>query len=271
MSAGIEAESAQPLLGRRIVVTRPRQQAASLLRALEALGAVALALPTIETAPPADWRPLDRALARLDEFQGYIFTSANGVEAFFTRAAALGLAPRPAAESWICAIGPETARRLESYGWRPHLVPERFVAEGILETLSGKPLGGSRILIPRAAQARDVLPQELARAGADCEIIAVYQTRIPAEAARRAQSLFPAPPARPGADAVLFTSSSTAQHLAAILGADYARRLAGAALGAIGPITAATLQELGLRAAFVAEEYTAKGLVKSVIDYFRKL
>ena len=257
------------LSSRRIIITRPRGQAESLARLLVEQGAEPILLPTIETAPPASWRALDDALSRLEQFQGYIFTSANGVQYFFSRAAALGLAPRPAAGSWICAIGPATASQLAVRGWPVDTLPERYLAEGIVEALTDRPLAGARILIPRAAQARDLLPRELARAGAYCEVVAAYQTRIPQAAAELARALFPPPPEKSPADAVLFTSSSTAQHLAAILGADFARRLQPVARGAIGPITAATLSELGLAADFIAAEYTAAGLVRALVEFFQ--
>ncbi len=267
MSIALSAP-ATPLAGRRIVVTRPRRQAGALLDALAQLGAEAVPLPLIETVPPEDPRPLDAALRRLDQYQGIIFTSANGVEAFFERAAALGFSPSPPA-GWLCAIGPETARQLERRGWPPAILPQRYVAEGILDALAGRSLQNARILIPRAAEARDVLPRELARAGALPEIVAAYRTRIPAGAAALAPELFPVPPASPPADAALFTSSSTVRHLAALLGSDYSRRLDRVALGAIGPITAATLRELNLRVAFAAEEYTAAGLVRALVRYFQ--
>lgn len=283
MTARDSAGPPQPLRGRRIVVTRAAEQAPDLLAHLQSAGATAISLPTIAFAPPVDPGPLLGAIrgAAAGSYHGYIFTSQNGVDAFFTAAAEQGIAlPAPASvpsvhaaasTPWICAIGPATARRLAARGWPPTILPAEFVAESVVAALSARPLRGQRILLPRAAVARDVLPQALAARGARVDVVAAYRTVFPAGAESRARELFPPPPAAGRPDAVLFTSSSTARHLAALLGDDYRRRLSGVLLAAIGPVTAATLEELGLTAGLVAPEFTAAALAAALIAHYAAL
>lgn len=280
MTARDSAGPPQPLRGRRIVVTRAAEQAPDLLAHLQSAGATAISLPTIAFAPPVDPGPLLEAIrgAAAGAYDGYIFTSQNGVDAFFTAAAEQGIAlPIPAAPTsaatapWICAIGPATARRLAARGWPPTILPAEFVAESVVAALSARPLRGQRILLPRAAVARDVLPQALAARGAQVDVVAAYRTVFPAGAESRARELFPPPPAAGRPDAVLFTSSSTARHLAALLGDDYRRRLSGVLLAAIGPVTAATLQDLGLAAGLVAPEFTAAALAAALMTHYAAL
>ncbi|MGH9534174.1 MAG: uroporphyrinogen-III synthase [Terriglobales bacterium] len=260
---------AGPLLGRRVVVTRAAAQARELTAQLEAAGAEVLALPVISIAPPADAAPLRRAVRRASQagYDGYIFTSQNGVDAFFAAAAEAGLR-LAGPHGWVGAIGSATARRLRENGWAADIVPPEFVAESVVAALAGRELAGQRILLPRAAAARDVIPQALTARGARVEVVAAYQTVAPAGAAERAQALFPPPPA-PHPDAVLLTSSSTARNLAALLGGDYRQRLAGVLMAAIGPVTAATLRELGLQPGVVAGEFTAAGLAATLVAHYR--
>ncbi len=255
-----------PLHGRRIVVTRAQTQAQPLLRELRRLGAIPISLPTIEFAPPQDWALLDYALREVATFSGFIFTSANGVRFFFQRAAALQLDLRQPEASWVCAIGPATAHALREHGWRCDFIPESYVAEGVLETLSARDLSADRILIPRAGVARDVLPRELGLRGALVFVVEAYRTILPAASRQLVDELFP----RTGAavDAILFTSSSTAENFVALAGDDYRSRLGGVTLAAIGPITAATLERLGLPVAVRAETFTTAGLVNALLTYW---
>ena len=280
MTALDSAFPAQPLRGRRIVVTRAAAQARELLAQLQSAGATAISLPTIAFAPPADREPLLQATrhAAACDYDGYIFTSQNGVDAFFAAAAEQGIAlPVPtsvrasASNPWICAIGPATARRLAAHGWPPTILPAEFVAESVIAALSSQSLRGRRILLPRAAAARDVIPAALVSRGAQVDVVAAYRTISPAGAESRARELFPPPPAAVRPDAILFTSSSTARHLAALLGGDYRRRLSGVLLAAIGPVTAAALKELGLSVGLVAPEFTAAGLSAALIAHYAAL
>ena len=260
----------RPLAGRTVVVTRPREQAASLLEPLEALGAEVLLVPTIRIEP----RPLDDAvLGVLRELLGYqlvVFTSANAVRVFagyLARGTDDGaMPPGPV----VAAVGPATAAALEKHGLACHLVPDEYVAEGLLDAFEEQaaPVSGARVLIPCAADARDVLPGTLRERGAVVDVLHVYDTVAAAE--------LPVPAAVvEAADYITFTSASTARRLAALLeaaaGAEsahrpLAERLAGARLCSIGPITSEALRDLGLAVALEAREFTAAGLARAIAD-----
>jgi uroporphyrinogen III methyltransferase/synthase len=237
----------RPLFGRRVVVTRAREQVSELRERLEALGAEVVELPTIEV------RPLDFVVPDLAPYAWVVFTSANGVEAFFGR----GLAPRGAdarslAGSRVAAIGPGSADALRRQGISADLVPERFVAESLVEAMP-TPGGPERVLVPRAAVARDALPEGLRAKGYDVDVLAVYETVAadpdPAvvDEVRRGQ-----------VDAVTFTSSSTVTNFLAALGAVPDPQ---PVVASIGPVTSATAREAGLRVDVEAAEHTLDGLV----------
>lgn len=259
----------RPLAGRQVVVTRAAAQAGPLLAALRAAGAEPIALPAIAIAPPGDAEPLERAArtAAAGGYDGYIFTSQNAVAAFFAAGERWGLS-RAGPRGWVCAIGPATARALGERGWAPDLVPPEFVAESLVAALADRELAGQRILLPRAAGAREVVPRALAARGARVEAVAAYRTVAPAGEAERARELFPADARQARPEAVLFTSSSTARHLAEMLGAEFRERLRGVLLAAIGPVTAATLRELGLSVGLTAEEFTAAGLAAALAAFY---
>ncbi len=247
-----------PLSGRRIVVTRAREQAPELSARLRALGAEVIELPAIEFLPPADPGPLEAALARLASYDWLIFTSANGVRFFLERRGAGpgGMGPLRAR---ICAIGPATRRALEAAGLKVDLMPREYVAESLLEAFAPYELAGARILLPRAAAARDLVPAELRRRGAVVDVVEVYRTAAPEDLARRAREIFGAE-RKP--DWVTFTSSSTVAHLLAAVGA---QALAGVRVASIGPITTAAARAGGLEVAAEAERYTTEGLVEAIL------
>jgi uroporphyrinogen III methyltransferase/synthase len=256
----------RPLFRRRVVVTRPRPQVGRFAALLEGYGAEVVALPTIRLAPPDDWGPLDAALAGLRGFAWLIFTSANGVAEFRDRLAAAGLDARALAGVRLAAIGAETAEALGRLGLRADVVPQEYRAEGLVEALRPHIGAGTRVLLVRAAEARDVVPRELAAAGAEVTVAPAYRTLPVKEGADQVTGLLEA-----GAvDVVTFTSSSTVRGFMALLGSDDARRrLAGVALAAIGPITAATLAEYGLEARISPREYTIPALAAAIAAYFR--
>lgn len=259
---------ARPLAGRRIAITRPREQADDLAQRLEALGAHVLMLPAIRIAPIEDSAPLDAAIARLSEYDWLVFTSVNGVRAFGERLAATGHSWDQRGLAHVAAIGPATARALERVGVPVALTPDEYVAEGILEGLGM--VAGQRLLLARADIARRTLADGLRLRGAEVDEVAAYRT-IPQPVAPKliARALGDSDDQR--VDAITFTSSSTAlgllQGLAAV-GREPREALRGVALAAIGPITAATLREHGLEPAIVAEEYTIPGLTTALADYF---
>lgn len=259
-----------PLQGRRVVVTRSARQSSVLSELLREAGAEPILLPTIEIVPPSDWAPLDLALQSAAQYDGIIFTSVNGVEFFFRRAAERGIIPQRRSGAWVCAIGPATARELEQHGWKPDVIPSEYVAESLIEALSRQRIAGQRILVPRAAVARDVIPVELAARGATVMLVEAYRTLRPAHAKELAAHLFPVAGDEARPDAVLFTSSSTARNFAGLLGDDYLQRLEGILLAAIGPVTAATLRDLGLTVTVEAREYTIPGLVAALTEYWRE-
>lgn len=248
-----------------MVVTRTREQAGELIEQLEAAGLEPILVPTIQIVDPSDWSGLDTALREASQekprFAGFIFTSTNGVDGFFARASALGLTPLPGSGAWICALGPATAAALASHaGWRATLTPARPQAEGVVAALASMPLEGREVLLARAEEGRDVIPAALQSLGARVTVAATHRTVLAAASAPAARA------ALPGADAVILTSPSTARNLANLLGDDYRQRLQGAALIAIGPITAAALHELGLNAAEVAAETSPAGLAQAVCE-----
>jgi uroporphyrinogen III methyltransferase/synthase len=259
--------SSDVLRGKRILVTRARRQAKPLVRAIEALGGEVIEFPTIEIRPPDSYGPLDRAIGQIKIYDWLIFTSANGVERFLARFEKLEKNLAHLAGIEIAAIGPETAKRLEAAGIPADLIPQRYQAEGMLETLAGKTLQGKRVLIPRAAKARDILPDTLRQHGAHVDVVVAYQTVLPQidiQSLCRALN-------EDDIDMITFTSSSTVSNFAVMLGGqDLPRLLARIAIACIGPITEKTVEELGLRADVVAAEFTVPGLVSAIADYFSR-
>lgn len=257
--------TASDLSGLRIIVTRAEHQAGSLARMLRERGAEVEAIPTIAIRPPADSSALDDALRELASYEWLILTSVNGVDALFGRAEKLGVDLAVLKQIWICAIGPATRRAIEKCGMNVALVPKHYVAESVVEALQGK-VSGKRVLLVRAKQARDVIPRELRKAGADVTVAAAYETTVPAGARerllRRLQS-------KPRPDVITFTSSSTARHLIALLGGAKTARehLSEVALASIGPVTSSTLREGGLQPQIEAGEYTMAGLVNAIVRW----
>jgi len=249
------------------VITRARSQAHELARALEELGAAVAEFPTIEIRPPETYAPLDGAIKNLGGYDWIIFTSVNGVEQFLIRQRKLLPDLRPLKTIKVAAIGPETANRLRSAGIPPCLVPAQFRAEGILQELKPNDMRGKRVLLPRAAKARAILPDTLRQWGATVDVIEAYRTVLPktdASALRR-------PLRDKRIDMITFTSSSTVSHFALLFPGENLRELlAGVAIACIGPITAKTVAEKGMRADVVSQEYTIPGLVRAIGDYFSR-
>jgi len=272
----MSAAVSRPLDGRTVVVTRPRRQADGLTALLEKAGARVLSCPVVEIVPLGLTAELRAAIDRLDTYGTVVFTSVNGVSIFCERLADCGLAPQALAARELVAIGPATAHALEERGLLPSVVPEEYVAEGVVAALDARArrLAGVRMLLPRAREARPVLPDALRERGAVVDVVAVYEAVSAA--------ILPCPAAEvEAADYVTFTSSSIARCFVSLLGgagsgtaglggadpatADPAARLAATRLVSIGPVTTATLRELGLPVAVEAAVYTAAGLVAAVI------
>ena len=239
-----------PLFGKRIVVTRAAGQAGQLSSKLEALGACVIEIPTIEIQPPRDAAPLDAAIVNLASYDWLIFTSANGVRFFVDR---LDRSPGDlrSLRARICAIGPATRAAIEALHLKVDLMGQEYVAESLLAAFAAHDLAGKRILLPRAAGARDVIPEELTRRGALVDVVEAYRT-VPPENVRP----FPA-----GVDAVTFTSSSTVQNFVSLYGTE---SMAQAKAISIGPITSGTARALGIEIVAEAKPFTIDGLVEAV-------
>lgn len=252
--------AAQPLAGRRILITRSQRQAGSLAQALEALGAQALPLATIEIVPPDSYAPLDQALLAIRNYDWLILTSANGVAELGGRLRRLRIPPESLAHLKVAAIGSATAAALRELGLAAQIVPERSTAEGVVEALEGQ-VEGKRVLLARAAAGRDVIPVELGRRGAEVHIVAVYRTEIPADSLDAVRKLFAE--GQPLPDAATFTSSSTVHHLFALLDAASIARPPGLAAVSIGPITSDALRSHGWPPAAEAVRQDVQGLVEA--------
>ncbi|MBZ5595824.1 MAG: uroporphyrinogen-III C-methyltransferase [Acidobacteriia bacterium] len=247
-----------PLTGKRIVVTRARDQARALGAKLRALGAAVVEMPTIEIVPAADCGPLDRAVRELDSYDWLIFTSANGVRCFVERLDRSGRDLR-AIRARICAIGDATRGAIESLHLKVDLIGEEFVAEGLIEAFRSTDLQGKRVLLPRAAVARDVLPEGLRARGACVDVVEAYRTVVPEGVTRQAAEVFGGPRK---IDWITFTSSSTVQNFMRIAGVDV---LSGVKVASIGPVTTATAKKLGIAVDAEASVYTTDGLVAAIL------
>ena len=256
----------KPLDGRCIVVTRARKQADGLAQRIEALGGEVVEFPSIEIQPPASFAALDRATHSIYTYQWIIFTSVNSVEPFLERLRLVGKTISDLHHARVVAIGAETAKRLSDGGVAVALIPKRYQAEGILESLDPALLAGKQVLIPRAAKAREVLPVALRQWGAIVDVVEAYRTVTPAfDASSIRQRL-----QQGSIDMITFTSSSTVTNFVQLCGGESLAALAGAAaIASIGPITAQTIEELGGHVAVMAREFTIEGLIAAMIEYFR--
>ena len=244
-----------PLFGQRIVVTRDRLQANDLAEPLEALGAEAILLPVIEIREPSNPRPLEDAIACLESYDWLIFTSANGVRYFID---ALDKSPSDLRmlKSRICAIGPATKAAVEGLHLKVDLMPAEYVAESLIEAFAGENLQSRKILLPRAAVARDLVPRELSRRGAGVDVVETYRTVAPADLAERARAVLARKP-----HWITFTSSSTVTNFVAAAGREALSLLK---VASIGPITSATLREHEIEPTVEAQPHTIGGLVEAL-------
>jgi uroporphyrinogen III methyltransferase/synthase len=253
----------RPLFGRRIVVTRSRVQAHRLSVLLEAAGAEVIEVPAIRIVPPDDYGPVDRAIERLAEYRWAVFTSQNAVTAFMDRVGQRGGDAAALSTVRIASIGPATARALLEHGLRPAVAPGRFVAEALVEAFAREradDVRGARVLLPRAAEARAVLPDGLRALGASVDVVPVYRVEMEREQDLGAwRRLLHGP-----VDAVTFTSPSTVRHFVELAGPEGPRVLDAAIIACIGPVTAAAARELGLSPGVIAETYTIPGLVEAL-------
>ncbi len=252
---GVGASGRSPLLGRKILITRAREQASALAQKIRALGGEPIEFPTIDFAPLQDFQRLDGALARVGEFDWVVFTSANGVRAVAERLQTPGAEPRTFESTKIAAIGPATARALAEIGLRVDFVPTKFLGEQIASELPVE--RGQRALLLRADIASDALERGLAARGVTVTNIAAYRTIVPSTDKIDLSEI----------DAVTFTSSSTVRNFVAMQNGN---GLGNAAVFCIGPVTAETAREMGLRVDAVAAEHTIDGLVSATVSYYQE-
>lgn len=254
----------RPLFGKKIVVTRSREQASALALELSGLGAEVIIFPSIKIEPLKNFSALDREIKGLGGYDWVIFTSSNGVEVFFDRLNKLGLDSRRFGSAKVAAIGPATAEALRARGVEADLVPEKYISESILKAL-GK-VKGQKILLPRAALARDMLNAGLKQAGALVTEIPTYDTLPDRGNLAELRRLL----VEGAVSLITFTSSSTVTgFLESFKGADK-KLLKGVALGSIGPITTGTMKAKGFKPDFEAKQYTIPGLVEAALGYFKK-
>jgi uroporphyrinogen III methyltransferase/synthase len=255
-----------PLFGKKILVTRSREQASDLSERLREFGGDPIEFPTIEVIPPEKWDDVDHCASRMLTYDWVIFTSANGVRFFLDRFFAMGLDVRDLKGPRLCAIGPKTAEALQALKLKVDFVPSEYRAECIFEGLKRETLTGKRILIPRAKVARDVLPEELRRAGAWVDIVETYRTVRSQGQVENIRELL----ARKSVAAVTFTSSSTVSNFVEMMGRKDSKELiSGITVASIGPITAEKARSLGMETTVMPKEYTIPALVEALVDYFK--
>jgi len=254
----------QPLAGRRVLVTRGTKQASTLSEGLRALGATPVEVPVIEIRPPQSYESLDRALRQIDVYDWLILTSANSVRAVSERATSLGFELHLKIGYKLAAVGPATAAEARKSNFEVSVIPESYVAESLISVLQRK-TAGKRVLLARAAIARDVIPDALRESGATVDVVEAYQNALPDAAPEQLRHAV-----SERIDAATFTSSSSAKHLAeAARRAGIAFPLTGVPAISIGPITSQTLRELGWPPAGEGDASEIAGLIRAVVRVLR--
>jgi uroporphyrinogen III methyltransferase/synthase len=257
----------KPLYGKRIVVTRAREQSSEFLAGLREWGAECIEFPTIQVVPPRTWEPLDQVFRRLEKYQWVVFTSVNGVKYFFDRLEGSGFDMRELRDMKVGAIGPKTAEAVARKGIRADLVPDEYRAEAVVEAFKDFDIKMARILLPRASEAREVLPVALTKMGAIVDEIPVYQTIRPLHDKARVKEMLE----KEEIDMVTFTSSSTVTNFVDMFRQE-ARLLqewmSKVTVACIGPITAKTAEDRGLSVSLMPEEYTIDALTHAIVQYF---
>ncbi|MBT8330665.1 MAG: uroporphyrinogen-III synthase, partial [Desulfofustis sp.] len=256
------------LFGRRIIVTRTREQASELVAGLEENGASCYECATINIESVEDYDILDEALERIDEYHWVLFTSLNGVRYFFNRLYEKGLDARNLKGPDIGVVGKSTADLLLEYGINADLIPPVFTGEGLAESLLDQGVEGRNVLIPRAVEGRELLPETLRGAGAQVTIAPIYRN-VPPQGRREELR---AELESGEVDMVTFTSSSTVRNFLTMVDAadqeELERLMSGVSIAAIGPITAKTITDNGLKVDAQPEQYTIEAMVRKIIDFY---
>ena len=258
----------KPLFGKRIVVTRAREQASGFLKKLSSLGAECIQFPTIEIVPPDAFEPLDKAISHLESYQWLLFTSVNGVKYFLQRLYLQGKDVRDLKGIKIGAIGPKTALQWKNLGITPELVPDEYRAEAVVEAFKKWKPEGVRILLPRAAKAREILPDELRRMGARVDVIDAYKTVTPTDDTAGIREMLQ----RGTIDMVTFTSSSTVTNFVSMFGSHRqqltSQWMKKVKVACIGPITGDTAKKQGFPVDLMPQDYTIEALTQAIVDFF---
>ena len=262
---------ARPLFGKRVLVTRPRDQAAEMVALLESSGAEAIEAPMIRIAPPEDFGPLDAACAAVHEYDWIMFASANAVDVFVKRLLATPFDLRALKDVNLCAVGAATAERLRELGLKVDFVPAEYRAEALVEGLAAsRDISGVRVLLPRADIGREVVAEELRRHGADVTEVVAYRTVIVDPEREGEPDIYRMLLDR-RIDVVTFTSPSSVRNLVRVLGAEPAADLLQSTVVAcIGPVTAEAAAQYNIRSTIVPAEYTVPALVEAIVEHFER-
>jgi uroporphyrinogen III methyltransferase/synthase len=256
----------RPLFGRRILLTRPEDQATDFVKILTGFGAQCEVLPTIHIVPPETWEELDRAIGSLSDYEWILFTSVNGVKYFFERLTQADKDARALGGIKIGVIGPKTQEAVRAQGINPDLMPDTYCTEGLAEELKGYSMRGKRILIPRPSIAGDDLSKRLQDLGAVVGEVEAYVTRKPEYAQNTLKEVFQIK----GIDLITFTSPSTVSNFIEICrDNDIYEEISGIAVACIGPVTAKRATEEGLDVAIVPDEYTIDSLAEAIVKYYK--
>ena len=262
---------ARPLFGKRVLVTRPREQAADLVDRLEAMGAEAIEAPMIRIVPPEDYGPLDEACARAGTFDWIVFSSAHAVDAFVERVIAGPRDLRSLNGAKLCGVGPATSERLARYGLKVDLMPPEYRAEAMLRALSETgDVRGLKVLLPRADIGREVVAEELRKQGAEVTEVIAYRTTA-VEAEREGEPDIYRMLLEHRIDVVTFASASAVRSFVRVLGAEPAADLLSATIVAsIGPVTAEAASQFNIKTTIMPAAYTIPALVDAIVEYFQK-
>jgi uroporphyrinogen III methyltransferase/synthase len=255
----------RPLFGKRILVTRAQEQARELSALLVEQGGEPVECPTIQVVPPESWRELDEAVAELGQYHWVVFTSVNGVRPFMERLRQRGQDARAFAGLRLCCIGPRTAEELRVYGLRADLIPSEYQAEGVIDAMKAAGVAGQRVLIPRAAVAREILPEQLRAMGAEVRVVTAYRTVLPSVEAEHLKEQL----RRQAIHVITFTSSSTVRNFRRLFDSreEMTKLIGDAVVACIGPITAKTAVEQSLPVTITAAKNTIPALVQAIVQY----
>jgi len=255
----------KPLFGKRIVITRARAQASGLVSKLSKLGAQCIEIPTIQIVPPEDTDPLKKSIENIKDYNWLVFTSVNGVKFFFDTLFDMGYDVRVLGHLKFACIGPVTKEWLKNYGIVSDILPKTYRAESVIEAFSNVEIKNKKVLLPRAKQARTILPEELTKMGAKVDDVTAYETRLNADGKENLILLLE----NNEIDAITFTSSSTVSNFMSLLESkDTKKLLKNVVTASIGPITSDTARSLDIQPDIEAKEYTIQGLINSLLEYY---